>query len=72
MDDGSIANAAVGTEYNSQWVPRMLPDVSTSAWGASGFDADNWFHGQVRSESPSNRWRMSDPDIDQWAEAQQF
>ncbi|MDA1061545.1 MAG: ABC transporter substrate-binding protein [Chloroflexi bacterium] len=60
------------TEYNSQWVPQLLPDVSTSAWGTSGFDADNWFFGQVHSESPGNRWRMSDPEIDEWAAAQQL
>jgi peptide/nickel transport system substrate-binding protein len=60
------------TEFNSQWVGRQLPDVSTSAWATSGYDADNWFHGQIHSESPGNRWRMSDPDIDQWAAAQQL
>ena len=59
------------TEFNSQWVPRMLPDASTSAWATSGYDADNWFHGQIHSESPGNRWRMVDTQIDEWAEAQQ-
>ena len=59
------------TEFNSQWVPRMLPDASTSAWATSGYDADNWFHGQVHSESPGNRWRIADAEIDAWAEAQQ-
>ena len=51
---------------------KIAMSAPTAAWGASGFDADNWFHGQVHSESPGNRWRMSDPDIDQWAEAQQL
>ena len=60
------------TEFNSQWVPSKLPDVSTSAWSTSGYDADNWFHGQVHSESPGNRWRINDPQIDEWAEAQQL
>jgi peptide/nickel transport system substrate-binding protein len=60
------------TEYNSQWVPRKLPDVSTSAWGTSGFDADNWFYGQVHSESAGNRWRINDPEIDEWALQQQL
>ena len=59
------------TEFNSQWVPRMLPDASTSAWATSGYDADNWFHGQIHSQSPGNRWRMVDTQIDEWAEAQQ-
>ncbi|MDA1062612.1 MAG: ABC transporter substrate-binding protein, partial [Chloroflexi bacterium] len=60
------------TEFNSQWVPQQLPDISTSAWSTSGFDPDNWFHGQVHSESPGNRWRSNDPEIDAWAEAQQL
>ena len=60
------------TEFNSQWVPSKLPDVSTSAWSTSGYDPDNWFHGQVHSQSPGNRWRINDPEIDVWAEAQQI
>ena len=60
------------TEFNSQWVPRKLPDFSTSAWSTSGYDPDNWFHGQVHSASPGNRWRTDDPEIDAWAEAQQL
>ena len=60
------------TEFNSQWVPSKLPDVSTSAWSTSGYDADNWFHGQVHSQSPGNRWRINDAEIDEWAEAQQI
>ena len=60
------------TEFNSQWVPQKLPDISTSAWSTSGFDADNWFHGQVHSESPGNRWVTNDAEIDVWAEAQQI
>ena len=59
------------TEFNSQWVPRKLPDASTSAWSTSGYDGDNWFHGQIHSASPGNRWRIDDPEIDAWAEAQQ-
>ena len=60
------------TEFNSQWVPSKLPDYSTSAWSTSGYDADNWFHGQVHSESPGNRWQTNDAEIDGWAEAQQL
>ena len=60
------------TEFNSQWVPSKLPDFSTSAWSTSGYDADNWFHGQIHSESPGNRWQTSDAEIDGWAEAQQI
>ena len=60
------------TEFNSAWVPAKLPDVSTVAWSTSGFDADNWFYGQIHSESPGNRWRVNDPQLDEWAEQQQL
>ena len=60
------------TEFNSQWVGLKLPEVSTSGWLTSGFDADNWFHGQIHSESGGNRTRINDPQIDEWAEAQQL
>ena len=59
------------TQFNSQWVGGTLPGVTTSGWGTVGFDADNWFYGQVHSQSPGNRWRLSDPEIDEWAEQQQ-
>ena len=60
------------TEFNSQWVASKLPDFSTSGWSTSGYDADNWFHGQVHSQSPGNRWRINDAEIDGWADAQQI
>lgn len=59
------------TEFNSQWVGGKLPEFSTSGWLTSGFDADNWFHGQVHSKSPGNRSQFADAEIDAWAEAQQ-
>ncbi len=59
------------TEFNSQWIGRKLPEVSTVGWATSGFDADNWFHGQIHSKSPGNRWNINDPQIDGWAEQQQ-
>jgi peptide/nickel transport system substrate-binding protein len=59
------------TEFNSQWVGRKLPEFSTSGWLTSGFDADNYFHGQVHSKSTGNRSQFVDPEIDGWAEAQQ-
>ena len=60
------------TQFNSQWIPRLLPDASTSAWATTGFDADNFFHGQLHSESPGNRWQMNDPQLDEWTSAQQL
>ncbi|MGE0134752.1 MAG: ABC transporter substrate-binding protein [Dehalococcoidia bacterium] len=59
------------TEFNSQWVGSKLPDASLSGWGTSGFDADNWFYGQIFSKSAGNRWRINDPQLDAWAEQQQ-
>jgi peptide/nickel transport system substrate-binding protein len=59
------------TEFNSQWIGRKLPEVSTYGWATSGFDADNWFHGQIHSKSPGNRWNINDAQLDQWAETQQ-
>jgi peptide/nickel transport system substrate-binding protein len=59
------------TEFNSQWINRRLPEVSSYGWATSGFDADNWFHGQIHSQSGGNRWNINDPQLDQWAEEQQ-
>jgi peptide/nickel transport system substrate-binding protein len=58
------------TEFNSQWVGDKLPEATTSGWGAAGFDADNYFYNQVYSKSPGNRWRISDAQIDTWAQQQ--
>ena len=59
------------TEFNSTWVPGKLEEASTSAWGTGGFDADNYYYNQMHSASPGNRWKVNDPQIDTWAEAQQ-
>jgi peptide/nickel transport system substrate-binding protein len=60
------------TEFNSQWIGRKLPEVSSYGWATSGFDADNWFYAQVHSTSPGNRWNINDPQLDQWATEQQL
>src|SRR5262249_52923326 len=59
------------TEFNSQWTTGKLPDSTTSGWGTVGFDADNWFYGQVYSKSAGNRWRINDSQIDTWSDQQQ-
>lgn len=59
------------TQFNSQWVGGRIPDITTSGWGTSGYDADNWFYGQVYSQSGGNRWKMNDSQIDEWAQQQQ-
>jgi peptide/nickel transport system substrate-binding protein len=58
------------TQFNSQWTGAKLEEASTSGWAGSGYDADNWFYNQVKSGSIGNRWRLNDPQMDQWAEAQ--
>ena len=59
------------TEFNSQWVGARLPEVTTTGWLPVGFDADNFFYNALHSKSPGNRWKISDPQLDQWAEQQQ-
>lgn len=59
------------TQFNSQWVPGKLEEATTTGWAAVGFDSDNYFYNQVHSTSPGNRWHISDPQIDGWAEQQQ-
>ena len=59
------------TEFNSSWVPAKLEEATTSGWLTVGFDGDNYFYNSVHSESPGNRWRLNDPQVDVWAEAQQ-
>jgi ABC-type transport system substrate-binding protein len=59
------------TEFNSTWVPAKLDEASTSAWGTGGFDADNYYFNQMHSTSPGNRWKLNDPQVDEWAEQQQ-
>jgi len=59
------------TQFNSQWVGGQLPEVTTSGWLTLGFDADNFFYNIVHSESPGNRWKLNDPQMDEWAVAQQ-
>ncbi|MBX7110956.1 MAG: ABC transporter substrate-binding protein [Dehalococcoidia bacterium] len=58
------------TEFNSQWVGGKLEEATTSGWSAAGFDADNYFYNQIYSTSPGNRHRLSDPQVDQWADQQ--
>jgi peptide/nickel transport system substrate-binding protein len=59
------------TTFNSQWVGRKLKEASSVGWAAGGYDADNYFYNHVRTDAPGNRWKISDPDIDKWADAQQ-
>ena len=59
------------TQFNSQWIGGTFAEATTSGYPASGFDADNYFYNQIHSQSPGNRWNINDPQIDEWAIAQQ-
>ncbi|HET7737946.1 MAG TPA: ABC transporter substrate-binding protein [Tepidiformaceae bacterium] len=54
------------TEFNSQWIQRTFEEA-TDGWQALGFDANNFFYNHIHSTSPSNRWRIKDTQLDQWA-----
>ena len=64
-------NSVDYTEFNSTWIPRKLEEASTSAWQTAGFDTDNYFFNSVHSESAGNRWNLNDPQVGEWALAQQ-
>jgi len=65
------ATAVDYTQFNSQWIGGTFEEATTSGYPASGFDADNYFYNQIHSQSPGNRWNINDPQIDEWAIAQQ-
>ena len=64
-------NSVDYTEFNSTWIPRKIEEVTTSGWQTAGFDTDNYFYNSVFSDSPGNRWNLNDPQVDEWARAQQ-
>ena len=59
------------SDFDAIWLSGNLAEASTSARRPEGFDADHFFHHLVHSESPKNLWRLDDPQVDAWAEAQQ-
>ena len=59
------------TDFDEIWLSGNLAEASTSASAPEGFDADHFFYHLVHSESPKNLWRLDDPQVDAWAEAQQ-
>ena len=57
------------TSYNSQWVGGTFKDT-TYGWVPFGFAPNTPFYEQVHSKSGSNRWGITDTEIDSWAERQ--
>ena len=58
-------------DFDGIWTSGNLAEASTSVDVPKGFDADHFFYDLVHSESPKNLWRLRDPQVDAWAEAQQ-
>ena len=65
------ARAVSESAFDATWTSGDLAEASTSADAPGGFDADHFFYYLVHSESPKNLWRLNDPRVDAWAEAQQ-
>lgn len=57
------------TQFNSAWIPADYPDAA-DGWAPQGQQADNWWFDHLHSESPANRWHISDSQLDEWAAAQ--
>lgn len=56
------------TQFNSQWTGRKIEDAA-DGWLSHGATGEHVIYGLNHSKSSGNRWRISDPQIDQWAEA---
>ena len=65
------ANAVDYTEYNSQWTTRSGESESFDGWASFSPTADHYVFGLNHSGSGGNRNRISDPEIDAWAERHQ-
>ncbi|MXZ45873.1 MAG: ABC transporter substrate-binding protein [Chloroflexi bacterium] len=58
-------------DFNRLWMSGNLAEATTSASAPQGLNADDFFYHLVHSASPKNLWRLNDPQVDAWAEAQQ-
>jgi ABC-type transport system substrate-binding protein len=63
------ARAVDYTQFNSAWIPADFEDAA-DGWAPQGQQADNWWFDHLHSESPANRWHISDSQLDEWAAAQ--
>jgi peptide/nickel transport system substrate-binding protein len=50
--------------YTTLWVGGNLEEVTHTAWGGGGPTADGYTYVQVHTESPGNRWKISDSVFD--------
>lgn len=56
------------TQFNSQWTTRKVEDAA-DGWLSHGATGEHVIYGLNHSKSSANRWRISDPTIDEWADA---
>ncbi len=56
------------TSFNSQWQSQAYPDTANGP--GVGYVADTFYKEQVRTGASLNRWNISDPQLDEWADQQ--
>ncbi len=57
------------TQFNSQWSEHNFTEAA-HGWRPAFTEADAFFYNHLHSESPGNRWRIRDAQLDEWATAQ--
>ncbi len=63
-----VAKTVDVTIFNSQWQTFQYPEAAGGF--AVGYSADTWFREQLATGASINRWNISDPQIDGWADQQ--
>ena len=56
-------------EFNRRWSGNAYGEAA-DGYAPAGFTADAYFHDSVATGGALNRWGISDPEIDRWAERQ--
>ena len=58
------------TAFSSTWQVNKLEEAATGSITGSNIVADIYFKDFLKTGSSGNRWRVSDSEIDQWADQQ--
>jgi peptide/nickel transport system substrate-binding protein len=53
-------------EFISQWTGKNVREAA-HGWTSASSDANQYFYNEVFSKSVQNRWKINDPQIDEWA-----
>ena len=56
--------------FSAQWQQSNYAEVAGGTATGANFYADIYFKDMILTNSGGNRWNLSDPEIDQWADAQ--